>query len=104
MIDYVQQNLADGTTPESLETILAQYAARADNNAACRQALMMFRFYLCRLITNSTTEWSSPGSVDPPAEFATVSVKVTGKAARVRSEGEIICGHNPWPAARKARI
>jgi hypothetical protein len=57
VIDYVQQNLADGTTPDSLETILARYAARAENSAACRQALLMFRFYLCRLITNSTDEW-----------------------------------------------
>ncbi|MGA9286407.1 MAG: hypothetical protein WBV85_13305 [Solirubrobacteraceae bacterium] len=56
VIDYVQQNLADGT-PTSLEIILAQYAARADNSFACRQALTAFRFYLCSLITNATVEW-----------------------------------------------
>jgi hypothetical protein len=39
-----------------------------------------------------------------PAEFATVSVRVNGQTARVRWQGEITCGHNPWLAARKARI
>jgi hypothetical protein len=56
VIDYVQQNLAEDS-PSSLETILAQYAARADNSPACRKALVAFRFYLCRLITNATYEW-----------------------------------------------
>jgi hypothetical protein len=56
VIDYVEQNLADDT-PSSLETILAQYAARADNSSACRQALVAFRFYLCRLITNASDQW-----------------------------------------------
>ncbi len=56
VIDYVQQNLGEGT-PGSLETILARYAARAENSFACRQALVAFRFYLCRLITNATDEW-----------------------------------------------
>jgi hypothetical protein len=56
VIDYVQQNLAEDT-PSSLETILARYAARAENSFACRQALVAFRFYLCRLITNATDEW-----------------------------------------------
>ncbi len=56
VIDYVQQNLAEDT-PSSLEAILAQYAARADNSSACRQALVAFRFYLCHLITNITDEW-----------------------------------------------
>ncbi|HYM46072.1 MAG TPA: hypothetical protein VES65_07935 [Solirubrobacteraceae bacterium] len=45
------------------------------------------------------------GSFNPyPAEFATVSVKVNGQTARVRWEGEITCGHNPWLTARKARV
>ncbi len=39
-----------------------------------------------------------------PAEFATVSVNVDGGTAQVPWEGEIVCGHNPWLAARKARI
>jgi hypothetical protein len=56
VIDYVQQNLAEDT-PSSLETILGQYAARAENSFACRQALVAFRFYLCRVITNATDEW-----------------------------------------------
>lgn len=39
-----------------------------------------------------------------PAKFATVSVEVSGQTARVRWEGEVLCGHNPWLAARKALI
>jgi len=56
VIDYVQQNISEDS-PSSLEMILAQYAARAENSSACRQALVAFRFYLCRLITNATDEW-----------------------------------------------
>jgi hypothetical protein len=44
VIDYVQQNLAEDS-PSSLETILAEYAARADSSPACRKALVAFRFY-----------------------------------------------------------
>jgi hypothetical protein len=45
------------------------------------------------------------GSFNPyPAKFATTSVQVGGRTAHVRWAGEIICGHNPWLAARKAYI
>jgi hypothetical protein len=56
VIDYVQQNLATDT-PSSLETVLAQYAARCENSFPCRQALVAFRFYLCQVITEITGDW-----------------------------------------------
>ncbi len=39
-----------------------------------------------------------------PAKFGTVSVNVRGERLQVPWEGEVICGHNPWLAARKARV
>jgi hypothetical protein len=45
------------------------------------------------------------GGFNPyPAQFATVSVYLGELTANVPWEGEVICGANPWLAARKARI
>lgn len=39
------------------------------------------------------------------AEFVTVSVDLgEGETANVPWQGGIICGHNPWLAARKVRV
>jgi hypothetical protein len=39
-----------------------------------------------------------------PAEVGTVSVKVSGERLQVPWVGEVICGDNPWLAARMARV
>ncbi len=44
------------------------------------------------------------GSNPYPAKYGTVSVNLGDHTANVPWEGEVICGHNPWLAARKARI
>jgi len=45
------------------------------------------------------------GGFNPyPAKFGTVSVKTGQGSALVHWQGEIICGHNPWLSARKARV
>jgi hypothetical protein len=56
VIDFVEEQLAT-ESPDDLETILARFAARADNSLACRQQLVAFRFYLCELISERTASW-----------------------------------------------
>jgi hypothetical protein len=38
------------------------------------------------------------------ATFNTVNVRMDGRDLQVPWQGEIACGHNPWLAARKARV
>jgi len=38
------------------------------------------------------------------ATFNTVTVRMDGRALQVPWQGEVVCGHNPWLAARKARV
>lgn len=56
VIDYVRQRLGGGPE-DTLETLLAQYAERAENSTAARQSLIAFRFYLCQLITDMSRQW-----------------------------------------------
>lgn len=56
VLDYIQQHTSDDSA-DSIETILAQYAVRAEGSAACRQALLAFRFYLCRVIGTMSEAW-----------------------------------------------
>ncbi len=45
------------------------------------------------------------GSFNPyTAKLGSVSMKVGGEIKHVPWGGEVVCGHNPWLTARKARV